>query len=191
MGAIHFQGSNNTISYNEFYDNFVCIIIGMWDYGGLLNWIAQNCTIAHNIIYSNSFSILLDNAVHTVIMNNSIFKNGNYGLEIYNLSSQTIVKGNDFLDNNPGGDSQATDDGINNTFSSNYWGNLTTDSYSIAGEAGNVDSSPLASLNRVDLYSQVYYPPTSITSDTSPGWSVIFVLPIIFVYGRIQKKKRK
>ncbi len=197
MGAIQFCGSNNTVSYNEFYDNSISITIGMRWHGVQYNWQAQNIIVAHNIIYTSSIGILVKYANQAVIMNNSIYQNSNYGLEITNQSSQTIVKWNDFLDNNVEGDSQAVDNGINNTFSSNYWGSLSTDSYSIAGTAGNVDSSPLASLKRVEEYSQVYFPATSdtsttttSTSKTSLGWQIILVLPIIFVFGIIQKKKR-
>ena len=180
--ALWVSGRNNLISFNVFHDNPVAITLGIDIPGD--PWYASRNNVTNNLIYNNSQGIFLQYATEINIFNNSIFTNTNHGLGISSASSDNTIKWNDFIKNNHGGRSQATDDGTNNEFISNYWWTSSTKAYSIAGEANNADSSPLTSVINSDS-------PEIPESKASSGWSIFLVLSVIFTYRIFRKTKKK
>ncbi|MHA2362702.1 MAG: NosD domain-containing protein [Candidatus Hodarchaeales archaeon] len=82
-----------------------------------------NNTITNNTISNNSGEgIRLDTSSNSnFISNNTLRDHPSYGLRIDFSSDSNVVKSNYFYDNNPGGSSQAIDDGNSNIFESNFW----------------------------------------------------------------------
>ena len=118
----------------------------------------------------------------------SIIKNNNAsGISLGDFSSHNEVKWNDFIANNVGGDSQATDNGASNTFTSNYWYEWsdTSKPYEISGTAENSDSSPLASTNNPDSPTDITAPPPA----SSPSWLIIPSLLLLIVLTVVRKNK--
>lgn len=179
--AVGLRGRNNTVSDNVFHDNSFAISFG----SGVDHepWYAPEGTITNNIIYNNSQSILLEYASETNVMNNSIFTNQNFGLEIFSTSNDNIIKWNDFIKNNPGGESQAIDDGTNNEFTSNYWWTSSAKAYSIAGEAQNTDTSPRVSPNNPNS------PDITAAPDKTPSWSVVITMVVFITIIVLRKRK--
>lgn len=89
---------------------------------------------------------------NSAIHGNTIIDNSNYGLEIDSGCDDNIVKLNDFIQNNPSGDSQARDDG-DTDFDGNFWDEwinpdanddgIVDEKYPLDGEAYNFDHTPL------------------------------------------------
>ncbi len=139
--------NNNTISSNIVYNNNVS--------GIGLNASSSFNTITKNTIFNTTlYGIWLNNSISNIVLNNSISDNNDYGIFIYPSVSGTLIKWNDFIDNNPTGVSQACDNGTVNVFQYNYWNDWTEPdnnldgivdvNYSIAGTATNFDEFPLA-----------------------------------------------
>lgn len=133
---------NNTISYNTI------------EGGGIVLLLSGNNTLSHNTVSNTSFSgISLDVSEQNTLSHNTVFNTSSYGITLDHSSRNNTVEGNNFLGNNPGGSSQASDDGTNNVFTSNYWddhdntdlnGDGFADApYAIEGTANNQDPSPL------------------------------------------------
>jgi parallel beta-helix repeat protein len=188
-GTIELYGTNNTLSYNILHDNPHPIYLG-WapnQWSDDPTEYAEDSLIAHNQIYNNSNGIEFRAGKNTIVRNNSIYSNGNYGILIGNISTGNTIKWNDFISNG-GGDSQAIDHGTSNTFISNYWHTYETNQpYEIAGIAGNNDSSPLASKNNPDTPD---FPPPEPKS--TPAWlifSVVFLLGILTINRKFKARK--
>jgi parallel beta-helix repeat protein len=213
-GYHEFVNANyNNISYNIFRNN----VVGTWLWGESifsrnnvsgseecaieLGWFPEKIKtvgtiVKQNIVFSNKRGIILSYAEEISILNNSIYSNTLHGINISAVSKNNIIKWNDFLDNNLGGDSQALDTGIDNTFTSNYWYEWTKpDSdedgivdkpYPIEGEADNTDPTPLASLNNLASPTDITAPPKKST----PGWTLVVLLPQIIVIALIRAVRK-
>ncbi len=138
---------NNTISDNLIY-NIEGVTTGIHllfsDFNILLNNTIDNCTSSSGIWLNDSHNNTLRyNTIHdcdlhgiyiydssnNTIWSNIINKSVNYGLSITFSSSSSennTVKWNNFLINNAGGTSQASDNQQNNVFMYNYWDNHTS-----------------------------------------------------------------
>ncbi|MFX0115738.1 MAG: NosD domain-containing protein, partial [Candidatus Hodarchaeota archaeon] len=189
------QISNNTIRNLQTWAAFIGIGIALSS--------SINITIFGNTLSNNSgMGIHLENSSYTSIYQNKIISNEHYGIAVsrwlptkstdciisnntiaYNREGITLgtpsdnitVKWNDFLGNNPRGTPQASDHGINNVFTHNYWAEWTqpdnngdgiVDSpYSIKGSASNQDSFPLV------------VPTSNLDSDSDgiPSWYEILI----------------
>ena len=172
-----FSSENNTISRNIAYNN-------NWD--GISLQYSDNNIIERNIVYGNNANgisisnsnnnkissntvnnnsprgIPILNSKSNIFSNNVIFGNAEWGISFEPGADDNIVQFNDFSRNSGGNPPQALDQGINNTFSSNYWSDWTgIGSYAIAGEALNQDLSPLT--NPYHLSAPVITAPTSAT----------------------------
>jgi parallel beta-helix repeat protein len=132
---------------------------------GILAAYSSALEISHNRIINNSMDgIRLVNSGTSTISKNTISQNGGtilgntltsnsgYGVSLES-TRDCVVTGNEFIDNNPLGSSQAYDDGLNNTFYYNYWNEWTAPDtnqdgivdvpYPIDGAANNQDAFPL------------------------------------------------
>jgi parallel beta-helix repeat protein len=178
--------SQNNISGSSEY------AIGVGYYG--INAKAVAVTIKENIICNNKIGIILEYSEEASVLNNSIYSNTLYGINISAVSNNNVIKWNDFLANNLDGDSQALDNGTENSFTSNYWyewtkpdsdeNGITDNPYRIDGEAENTDPSPQVSRMHPDS------PPITAPSKSTPGWSFVLTLitwGIILVYRRKKK----
>ncbi len=147
-----YGANNNTFSNNIIYENT----------DGLRLSNCHNSSFFNNSIYNNSQYgfYFYEIAANNTIFNNTIYNNSKYGIYLkagYEPSYNNTVKWNNLIDNNPGGTSQAFDDGIINTFAYNFWNEwISPDDepdgivdipYSIDGSAINNDSYPLVSPN--------------------------------------------
>lgn len=127
--------TNNTCNYN---------------YNGFRLHYSDNIILTNNTINNNTRQgIYSDNCDYGLIIFNSIRANAYYG--IYGLESYNTVHHNSFIDNNPGGTSQAWDCGLNNiwydnlTNEGNYWSDWTgVGDYHILGNANAIDPYPLS-----------------------------------------------
>ncbi len=169
-------GGNHTLSHNTISNNsWIGIVIGCesnnngisnntvsnnGETGIVIGCGSNNNDISNNTVSNNGGTGIYiesdsdNNGIsNNIVSNNIVSNNGGTGIFLWN-SEQNTVKWNDFLGNNPGGSSQARDDGTNNVFTSNYWddhdntdrdGNGLADApYAIEGTANNQDPSPLA-----------------------------------------------
>jgi parallel beta-helix repeat protein len=141
--------SNNTIGYNA-------------EFGMSINWDSKNNTIVNNTVFNTKEGgIRVIDSENNTISHNIISYNQKYGIRLRDTSSNIIVEFNDFNKNNIGG-SQASDNGSNNVFGSNYWNDWTgIGPYAIDGLVGNQDLSPLT--NPYHLSAPVIMYPTSGT----------------------------
>ncbi|MFX1545668.1 MAG: nitrous oxide reductase family maturation protein NosD [Promethearchaeota archaeon] len=114
--------------------------------------------ISNNLIHNNGVNpggsgIFLDPSHYNTIDHNSIFSNGLAAVNISTSSGSNQIVLNNFINNGPGGgESQAYDDGLDNSFQFNYWNDHTnTDNnqdgiadtaYNINGTANNKDEYP-------------------------------------------------
>ncbi|MHA2227437.1 MAG: NosD domain-containing protein [Candidatus Hodarchaeales archaeon] len=134
----------NQISQNSFYNNHG---------SGLELNRSSESHISHNLVYENSaLGISLVDSNSNQILNNYLLNNTLYGIGIDPSSQNNTIKTNTFLGNNAG-IQQARDDGINNFFLYNHWGewdspdtdgnNLVDYAYSIGGSSNQQDLYPL------------------------------------------------
>jgi parallel beta-helix repeat protein len=161
------SSTNNTISNNT---------VSNIDGSGIGLDGSTNHTISNNIVHNcyqgiNPFGhgINLGDSNHNNISNNVIYNCQVYGIAIggfkpltnYNTITNNDLSGN-CQDEDYYGEPQANDDGSDNIFVNNYWSDWTgTGSYTIFGDAGNQDPSPLTNpyhLSAPDI--------TAPTSDT-------------------------
>ncbi|UCG89908.1 MAG: right-handed parallel beta-helix repeat-containing protein [Candidatus Heimdallarchaeota archaeon] len=168
----------NTIRNNEFG--------GI--YGG---YQSDDITITKNIIADNlDDGILLDYTIEGSIKHNVFENNELYGIRLDNCEDYEVEQ-NDFIGNNPEGDSQAYDGnnyGEKNSFSHNYWDDwispdkdedgLVDDPYSIDGDSENEDPDPETTPNNPDLATITYQPRAG---EITPSWSFpLFLTGIVF-----------
>jgi len=129
--------SNNIISSN---------------YIGIFILYSSNNSIGNDSINNNINGINLINSSDNTIGNNSINNNNYFGI-LLDSSSNNIITKNNFIDNNPGGYSQAYQSSCLNYWSTNYWSDWTApddnndgivdNSYNIAGNEADSDPTPV------------------------------------------------
>ncbi|MHA2203742.1 MAG: right-handed parallel beta-helix repeat-containing protein, partial [Candidatus Hodarchaeales archaeon] len=117
--------------------------------------------IERNRIHSNNMGIQVgtipylsvEPSYNISIIDNLFYHNHKYGVYINPMSQFNRIQGNDFLDNNPNGISQAFDQGENNIFIYNYWSPLNEEvqqeEYLIDGPAYNKDLGLVATPNHL------------------------------------------
>lgn len=143
--VINYYG-NNTLTQNTVSNNGIGISLGG----------SPNSTVSHNSVSNNDeYGINVFWSSSSIFSNNTLSHNNGYGINLN--SDNCLVKWNDFIGNNPEGSSQAYDDGMNNTITSNYWSDwLSPDAnmdgivdhpYAIDGNANNTDPYPRTSLS--------------------------------------------
>ncbi|MFX0090908.1 MAG: nitrous oxide reductase family maturation protein NosD [Candidatus Hodarchaeota archaeon] len=109
-------------------------------------------TLSNNTLANNKIGASLKIIGGTFVSHNNIYNN-DLGIKIHASALNITIQENNFVENNPSMvASQASDDGINNTFISNYWADWTNPDrdhngivdypYPIDGEASNVDLLP-------------------------------------------------
>ena len=141
-GINMWQVSNNSILQNNISSN----------YGyGVHIYESNNNSVTENIIAKNEKCGITLLGNNNIIRNNTVSRNSWYGIEI-NSTSNAIVKWNDFIQNNPSGDSQAKDD-EGNDFDGNFWDEwispdanndgFVDEKYPLDGDAHNFDYTPL------------------------------------------------
>ena len=144
--------SLNTISANDISNNGFSTLVGAFipsslsgGYGvGLYIDPSGPNLVSGNHIFNNSdYGVYTVSSTGTTIDHNIFTSNGLYGVFFDSGSSSNLVTLNDFFGNNPLGSSQAYDDGISNTFSTNFWSDGTPGQpYHIDGNANNTDPTP-------------------------------------------------
>ncbi len=114
------------------------------------NAIIQNNTCRKNEYIINSYGIYLHSSDNAIIKLNTIENAIRYGLSLASSSENNLVFLNSFINNNPSGLSQASDDGIDNLWYSpslnvgNYWDDLLgSENYTIDGSADSIDLFPI------------------------------------------------
>ncbi len=139
---------------------------------GILFAYSESCRVENSLFAENVWGTYLDHTLSTTLTNNS-YKNNNYGVLLrdsdsniltYNLfeeneqygvyldaaSSNNFIHHNAFIDNNPGGTSQAYDAGVDNSWylkrKGNYWSDLLEGDYLIDGIANSTDRHPLTDI---------------------------------------------
>ncbi|MHA1991353.1 MAG: ABC transporter substrate-binding protein [Candidatus Hodarchaeales archaeon] len=146
----YFGSNNNTFTDNAIFSH---------DFGFVVD--SNNNTIANNAIYDNDINFI--NGNNNNFTNNVFYNNYNpndpAGIRISPGASGNIFARNDFSQNSIDF-SQVDDSGTNTLFLNNYWSDWTgTGAYSIQGDTGNQDSSPL--LNPFHLSVPVIIIPTT------------------------------
>ncbi|MHA2366493.1 MAG: NosD domain-containing protein, partial [Candidatus Hodarchaeales archaeon] len=112
----------------------------------------------HNVISDNLISdntgngIDLEDSDNTTISDNTVINNDGYGVDLDGSSDENSVTGNDFVGNNINGMSQASDNGLLNSFAFNYLidhdnrdgdnNGVSDKSYEIDGASGSSDDTP-------------------------------------------------
>jgi parallel beta-helix repeat protein len=134
--------TRNTICNNSLSNN---------GYGILLDPLSGSNVICYNYVYDNDKGIHFYSSDTNQIHNNVVYNNRLSGI-YFELANFNNVSTNDFIGNNPSGDSQAFDDGENNFFKNNFWNELTEPDneedgivdvpYHISGIANNQDTTP-------------------------------------------------
>ncbi|MCE7748970.1 MAG: hypothetical protein GPJ51_11270 [Candidatus Heimdallarchaeota archaeon] len=130
---------NNTCSSNSFK--------------GIYLELSDGSTITNNNCSNNGWEgIYLEDTDDCIITYNLLKENGNYGVyllpDAYD-SYNNRIHHNNFVDNNLGGTSQASDDCSYNfwydtmTNEGNYWNDWVSGTYAIDGSAGAIDLYPL------------------------------------------------
>lgn len=145
--GIHIRMSRNTtVVHNNVFN---C------DGAGIFFSNSWNTTLNSNNLFNNKDGIAFNHeSEQNIVAHNIISHNRRYGIILASDSGYNTMKRNDFLGNGPGDDSQARDDGSNNTFAHNYWDDhdntdlnddrIADTLYPIAGAAANHDPFPLA-----------------------------------------------
>ncbi len=125
-----------------------------WDTSGIILDTCNNCTITNCTVTNCYQGIYAPGSSYCQIFNNSIKDNHEYGVSIvsaYEMAEFNVIYHNSFIDNNPTGLSQASDNGTSNIWynltlaQGNYWSDWNqTGVYPIAGTASVSDIYPLA-----------------------------------------------
>ena len=154
------------------------------------------CTVSYNEIYSNlGYGIrLTDQSKMNVIEENTVSDNLNYGISI-EASLDNTVEGNDFINNNPNGLSQAYDDGLSNIFENNYWDDWTSpdsdsdgivdNPYAIDGSANNADPYPRTTREPIPTTTT-----TITTTKSGPGFTGFIIFLSILSLLILRRKKK-
>ncbi len=189
MWSNHTTVANNNVSNNH------------WE--GISLRASGNNNVSNNFVANNSYGIYLMDTCNTTVAHNIVSKNRLYGIYIHLeihlplTSGDNIIKRNNILGNNPGNGSQASDDGTNNIFTSNYWDDhdntdLNSDGfadapYTIEGTVNNQDPCPLSVPAVIEI----------ITLSKVPEFEGYFILVVIHLLFwlrkqqyRIENKKR-
>ncbi len=187
--------NNNAIAHNTIFRN---------DYGIQLDG-SDNNRISHNNVSRNTYGLYLSFSANNTSFNNNFLNNSFYGVFLF-FSNNAQVKWNEFIGNNWGSRSQAFDNGMNNTFAFNYWGDwinpdanrdgFVDDPYSIDGSADNHDSSPL--VNAMDT-PPVMPPLSPLFQLIMPGillGAILIEISILIVFARrirykVREKREK
>ena len=114
--------------------------------------------ISENIIsYNDMNGIFFYRSNNNTFSENTLSSNLLNGIDITRESHRNIIQRNNFYDNNAFFETQAIDNGVNNTFKYNYWNEWTRPDenndgivdtpYQILGIAFNTDPYPMVSLN--------------------------------------------
>ncbi|MFX1255149.1 MAG: NosD domain-containing protein [Promethearchaeota archaeon] len=191
-GITLFTGNQTVLKSNTAYNN-------VWD--GISIIFSDANIISNNILYSNGHEeegngILIHLCEGNVIINNSIYNNIKYGIDVFS-SDYNNISWNNFIDNNPGGTSQASDTGHHNSFMYNYWADWTSpdnDSdglvdvpYKIDGTAGNTDPYPLAPPD--DLTTEISTTSSWVLRTSSFSFLVVCFTLSIFIIVLNKRKK--
>ncbi|MFX0087605.1 MAG: right-handed parallel beta-helix repeat-containing protein [Candidatus Hodarchaeota archaeon] len=123
--------------------------------GGItIAYASNNNNITHNIINQTSnIGIHLNEVNNCSISNNTITRNTDFGIKIQNSNLNEIIY-NNFIENNPGGNSQAFVSGNYNIIEYNFWNDwISPDDdydgivdfpYELEGDMNYTDSFPLS-----------------------------------------------
>ncbi len=113
---------------------------------GILLDPSDHNSIVYNTIFQNAGDGIYIIGSETYVTDNLLLLNGLYGIRIVGDSIKSMVKYNDFVENNIYNptSSQAFDDGDGNVFEGNYWSDLDEKEgvYYIDGSAENMDATP-------------------------------------------------
>jgi len=138
---------------------------------GILLYNSDNATIANNTCNYNDNGIFLHYSLSAIVYNNTcssningiylvasdscvlsyniLQNNSHYGVYLF-TSSYNLIHHNAFIDNNPGGTSQAYDGGTDNLWyvkrKGNYWSDYEKGDYLIDGIANSTDRHPLTDI---------------------------------------------
>ena len=151
----------------------------------LFNW-CTSITLSENKCINNNYGIYLQVASSNIITGNLLENNQEYGIFLSTSSDNNIIHHNTFYNNNPGGTSQAYDDGSNNvwydttTNEGNYWDDWVSGDYAIDGSATAVDPYPL---------NEPLVPP--VFEFSLIFTSILFLIPSILLVLCIYVKKRE
>ncbi|MFX0114019.1 MAG: nitrous oxide reductase family maturation protein NosD [Candidatus Hodarchaeota archaeon] len=153
--SITLIASNFTIvSRNKCINEFDTIINGE----GIDIGFSFNCTITDNEIINCGYGIHAYGTINCYFTHNFVQSNSNYAIKLvpgYNelKSENNVIFLNAFIQNNPNGISQASDDGLNNFWFDNesklgnYWSDWNGSGfYAIDGSARTSDQFPLNDL---------------------------------------------
>ena len=139
--GISAQGDNMTIEENTLNYNS----LGMYFAG-------YDSIVDDNTFYQNAGIGMEMNSRSCNITNNLFERNGDYAIFLVGNAHNNSIHHNTFYNNNPGGTSQAKDDGNTNiwydlvTSEGNYWDDWTgAGSYQLDGASSSVDPFPLSS----------------------------------------------
>jgi len=111
-GLYLYMSSDNYISGNEIYINSV---------NGIILRSSKRNILFNNSIHDNTSEGILtaSSSWDNEFLNNTIYSHNSHGICLD--SDNNSIKWNNFTDNNPGGNSQARDEGDDNVFEGNYW----------------------------------------------------------------------
>jgi len=121
------------------------IIYDCWD--GIYLYYTSTSTATDNTIHNNNKGIAFNQSNHSLILNNTIYANQRYGIEIAFYSYNNTIYGNSIGWNNIQGSlgENAFDSGMNTTFDNgasigNSWSDYNeSETYMIPGTGGSVD----------------------------------------------------
>lgn len=157
------------------YNSIDCLIVdnsfyGCWS-GITLTYVANSSAIG-NRIHNNHRGVLIEQSEFCEILNNSIYSNGQYGIEITLLSSNNTIYGNSIGWNDVSEEPRknAVDGGVGNAFDDgasigNFWDDFNSSMpYTISGTGSSIDN--FAQLLRDDV-NPVLVPINDIVIDVS------------------------
>ena len=146
--GISLSSSDCTLTDNTCNDNGYC---------GIRMSSSSNNILTQNTCKNNRWGIRLGGS-DCLLTYNLLQENEEHGIVILSSSYRNTIHRNSFIDNNPGGSSQAYDEGENNTWydvkrkKGNFWSDWDqSGSYFIDGRADSIDPYPLDKIpKRID-----------------------------------------
>ncbi|MFX0208988.1 MAG: NosD domain-containing protein, partial [Candidatus Hodarchaeota archaeon] len=143
-GILLDNSSNTHVANNSIFNNHYGI--------NFLNSADNNMITNNTVLDNQEYGLRLEYASDNTIIYNNISDNGLYGILITSGADGNLIQFNAFV-GNYGGETQATDDGVSNKFSGNYWDDwsnpdldedlIVDNPYPIDGTANNSDPYPL------------------------------------------------